>query len=76
MRPKGSSLECKANTLTSHLDIVVEQLESRLVIHAHPYDSDAPKVRESAHALEHHAEFPVLERQLGNRRADGGEPLG
>ena len=68
VRSKGTRLDLEAELLTARFDVVVQQLQPRLVGHAHPYDASPAKVRKRADAAERHEQLAV---PRGNARDRG-----
>src|SRR4051794_11054860 len=52
MGPKSSTLELEAQPLECDFDIMVQELQTGLLIHAHPYDTSSAKVREGSDATD------------------------
>ena len=69
MRVKGAPIDVEAERFARDLDVVVQQLQPRILFHPHPYDSRPPKVRERADAAEVHGQLAVAARDLGRRGA-------
>ena len=59
MRAEGTPFHVESELLTSDLDIVVEQLEARILFHSHPYDAGPPKVREGADPADSHDQLAM-----------------
>jgi hypothetical protein len=72
MRPEWPPLELEPQGLARQLDIVMQQLKSRIVFHAHPYDSSLPKVREGTNATKIQEQLAM---PTGGVRDRGGEVL-
>ena len=54
VRPKGPSLDLETKRLARHFNIMVQQLEPRILPYPQPYDASPPKVRERTHSAEFH----------------------
>src|SRR4051812_1978452 len=67
MRPKGPSLDLEPQSLARDFDVMVQQLQARILIHTQPYDSSPPKVRECADSGEAHRELSVTVGDLFER---------
>lgn len=67
MRPKRPSLDSDAELLELDLDVVMQQLQARLLFDTHPYDTSPPKVRECADSTERHDQLPVATGDAGSR---------
>ena len=70
MRPKRSSLDIEAELFVRELDVVVQELEPRLLRHSQPYDASPAKVRECANSAEGHEQLAMPTRYGGGRCLD------
>src|SRR5262249_21380801 len=68
MRTERSTFGLDPQLATRHLDVVVQQLEPRLLLHAQPYDASPSKVREGAESAEAHEQLTMAR---GNARQRG-----
>jgi len=67
MRAKRPPLDSDAELLELDLDVVMQQLQARLLFDTHPYDTSPPKVRERADSTERHDQLPVATGDAGSR---------
>jgi hypothetical protein len=59
-----------AHLFVLDLDVVVQQLETRLLRDTHPYDAGSSKVRECTDSAKRHDQFTVPTRDPRDRRLD------
>ena len=52
VRTKRPSLDLEPQRFAGHLDVVMQQLQPRFLLDAHPYDASPPKVRKGADSAE------------------------
>ena len=75
MRSKWPAIHLEPQRLECDLDVVVQELESRFLRHAHPYDASPPKVRERANSAQRQQRLTVARRDSGDRRLNRFEAL-
>src|SRR5262245_6945188 len=56
---KRALVHLESELVARSLEIVVQQFESRVLLHSQPYDASPPKVRERANPAERHRQFAV-----------------
>src|SRR5688500_4471606 len=59
VRTKRAPFHFESDRLTRHLDVVVQQFESRVALDTHPYDAGSAKVRECSDFSDADAERPM-----------------
>ena len=75
MRPEWPTLELEPECLVRELDVMMQQLEPRVLLHPQPYDASSAKVRECANASQAQDDGSVLRRDTGHCRGYVLEPL-
>ncbi|MDB4913182.1 MAG: hypothetical protein JWM95_826 [Gemmatimonadetes bacterium] len=72
MRPECTPLDAKAVSISRDLDVVMQQLEARLLCYTDPYDACPPEVWKGAKTANFHGKWPVLR---GRTFRDGDDCL-
>src|SRR5512133_3568897 len=68
VRTKRPALELAAERVVGDFDVVVQQLETGVLAHPHPYDTSAAKVRKSTNSADRHEQLAMLDGGLRQRR--------
>jgi hypothetical protein len=70
MWTKGATLDLEPRCLAGDLKVVVQQLESRLMLYPDPYDACPTEVRKGANAAQLHGECAMLASRTIRQRND------
>ena len=70
MWTEGAPLDLEPSVLAVDLQVVVQQLESRLMLYPDPYDACPTEVRKGANAAQLHGECAVLASDTIRQRDD------